>query len=89
MRRKQVLSLFMLVMGIALIVAATTVGAAGSATKKAGSAEANRGGTLRINEALADFDYVDPQLAVDCSMPRPRNDRPASPRMLEAMIRVE
>jgi ABC-type transport system substrate-binding protein len=63
MRRKQVLSLFMLVMGIALIVAATTVGVAGSATKKAGSAEANKGGTLRLNEALEDFDFVDPQLA--------------------------
>ncbi|MGZ4292145.1 MAG: ABC transporter substrate-binding protein, partial [Gaiellaceae bacterium] len=63
MRRKQVLSLFMLVMGVALLVAATTVGAAGSATKKAGSAEANKGGTLRVNKANADFDFVDPQLA--------------------------
>jgi peptide/nickel transport system substrate-binding protein len=63
MRRKQVLSLFMLVMGVALLVAALTVGAATSATKKAGSAEANKGGTLRINQAASDFDFVDPQLA--------------------------
>jgi len=62
MRRKQVLSLFMLVMGVALLVAATTVGAAGSATKKAGSAEAVKGGTLRINQSSGDFDYVDPQI---------------------------
>lgn len=63
MRRKHTLSLFMLVMGVALLVAATTVGAAGSATKKAGSAEANKGGTLKVNENSADFDFVDPQLA--------------------------
>jgi peptide/nickel transport system substrate-binding protein len=63
MRRKQVLSLFMLVMGVALLVAAMTVGAASSATKKAGSAEANKGGTLRLNQAASDFDFVDPQLA--------------------------
>jgi len=63
MRRKQVLSLFMLVTGVALLVAAMTVGAASSATKKAGSAEAAKGGTLRINQAESDFDFVDPQLA--------------------------
>ena len=63
MRRKQVLSLFMLVLGVALLVAALSVGAAGSATKKAGSAEALKGGTLKLNEANEDFDFVDPQLA--------------------------
>jgi len=50
-------------MGVALLVAATTVGAAGSATKKAGSAEAKKGGTLKLNEASEDFDFVDPKLA--------------------------
>src|SRR3954470_20017113 len=63
MRRKHMLSLFMLVMGVALLVAATTVGAAGSAVKKAGSAEAKKGGTLKLNENSEDFDFVDPQLA--------------------------
>jgi peptide/nickel transport system substrate-binding protein len=63
MRRKQVLSLFMLVVGVALLVASLTVGAATSATKKAGSAEASKGGTLRVNQAESDFDFVDPQLA--------------------------
>jgi ABC-type transport system substrate-binding protein len=63
MRRKQVLSLFMLVLGVALLVAAISVGAASSSTKKAGSAEANKGGTLKLNQAESDFDFVDPQLA--------------------------
>ena len=63
MRRKQVLSLFMLVLGVAMLVAAISVGAASSTTKKAGSAEANKGGTLKLNQAESDFDFVDPQLA--------------------------
>src|SRR3954471_18470247 len=63
MRRKHLLSLFMLVVGVAMLVVAVSVGVAGSATKKAGSAEANKGGTLRLNMADADFDFVDPQLA--------------------------
>ena len=63
MRKKQMLSLFMLVMGVALLVAATTVGAATSATQRTGKAGVTKGGTLRVNEANADFDFVDPQLA--------------------------
>jgi ABC-type transport system substrate-binding protein len=63
MRRKHLLSLFMLVLGVGMLVAAVSVGVAGSAVKKAGSAEANKGGTLRLNMADADFDFVDPQLA--------------------------
>ena len=63
MRRKQMLSLFMLVMGVALLVAATTVGAATSATQRTGKAGVSKGGTLRVNQADADFDFVDPQLA--------------------------
>ncbi len=51
MRRKQVLSLFMLVLGVAMLVAAISVGAASSSTKKAGSAEASKGGTLKLNQA--------------------------------------
>jgi ABC-type transport system substrate-binding protein len=63
MRRKHLLSLFMLVLGVGMLVAAVSVGVAGSAVKKAGSAEASKGGTLRLNMAEADFDFVDPQLA--------------------------
>jgi len=63
MRKKQMLSLFMLVLGAALLVAAMTVGAASSATQRTGKAGVTKGGTLRVNEANADFDFVDPQLA--------------------------
>jgi ABC-type transport system substrate-binding protein len=56
-------SLFMLVAGVMLLVAALTVGGASSATKKAGSAEALKGGTLRLVENNGDLDYVDPGLA--------------------------
>jgi ABC-type oligopeptide transport system substrate-binding subunit len=63
MRRKQILSLFMLAMGATLLIAATTVGAASSATHAKAKAGANKGGTLKINQAASDFDFVDPQLA--------------------------
>jgi peptide/nickel transport system substrate-binding protein len=63
MRRKHLLSLFMLVLGVGMLVAAVSVGVAGSAVKKTGSADASKGGTLRLNMADADFDFVDPQLA--------------------------
>jgi len=63
MRKKQMLSLFMLVLGVALLVAAMTVGAATSATQRTGKAGVSKGGTLRVNENSEDFDFVDPQLA--------------------------
>ncbi len=63
MRSRHLLSLFLLIVGVAMLVAAISVGAAGSATKRAGSADAARGGTLRVNMHDADFDFVDPQLA--------------------------
>ena len=63
MRRKQMLSLFMLVLGVALLVAATTVGSATSANKRTQHAAVSKGGTLRVNMHDADFDFVDPQLA--------------------------
>ena len=62
MRRKHVLSLFALSMGVALLVAATTVGVAASATKKV-SVSAKSGGTLHINQSAGTFDTLDPQLA--------------------------
>ena len=63
MRTKQVLSLFMLVGGVGLLVAALAVGGAASGTLRPGSAEALKGGTLRLVEANSDLDYVDPGLA--------------------------
>jgi peptide/nickel transport system substrate-binding protein len=63
MRRKQLLSLFMLVLGTSLLVAAMTVAAASGSTNKVGHAQAAKGGTLKMNESSGDFDYVDPQIA--------------------------
>jgi len=63
MQRKQTFSVLMLVLGVALLVAAMTVGAASSATGKAQSAGAQKGGTLRVNQNSGDFDFLDPQLA--------------------------
>jgi peptide/nickel transport system substrate-binding protein len=62
MRRKHVLSVLMLSMGVALLVAAMTVGAATSATQKAGSAKALRGGVLRVAHSGGGFDTLDPQI---------------------------
>jgi peptide/nickel transport system substrate-binding protein len=63
MRRKQMISLFMLIGGVSLLVAALMVGTASSATHKVNSKNALKGGTLKINENSGDFDFVDPQLA--------------------------
>jgi peptide/nickel transport system substrate-binding protein len=63
MRRKHVLSLLMLSMGVALLVAATTVGVASSAPQKAGSAKALRGGVLRVAHSGGGFDTLDPQIS--------------------------
>ena len=63
MRRKHVLSLLMLSMGVALLIAATTVGVASSATQKAGSAKALKGGVLKVNQSAGAFDTLDPGLA--------------------------
>jgi len=63
MRRKQLLSVFMLVVGAALLITAMTVAGASGATAKAGHSQAAKGGTLKLNESNEDFDYVDPQIA--------------------------
>ncbi len=66
MRKKHMLSLFMLVVGVALLVAATTVASASAhrtAAPKASKAAPKKGGTLRVNQSNTDFDAVDPGLA--------------------------
>src|SRR5262249_18381190 len=63
MRRKHVLSLLMLSMGIALLVTPTTVGTASSGPQKAGSAKALRGGVLKVVQSAGAFDTLDPGLA--------------------------
>jgi peptide/nickel transport system substrate-binding protein len=58
MHRKSLLSLFMLSMGVALLVAATVVGVASAKSQSRAS-----GGTLTVTQAGAGFDTLDPQLA--------------------------
>ncbi|HEY6961726.1 MAG TPA: ABC transporter substrate-binding protein [Gaiellaceae bacterium] len=62
MRTKLTLSLLLALAGTAMTMAAFAVDASGSA-RRAGSAEALRGGTLRINQNSGDFDFTDPQIA--------------------------
>jgi len=66
MRKKHMLSLFMLIVGVALLVAATTVGSASAqrtASPKKANAAPKKGGTLRVNQSNTDFDTIDPGLA--------------------------
>jgi peptide/nickel transport system substrate-binding protein len=65
MRRKHLLSLFMLSMGVALLVAATAVGVASSATHatQAATKKPKKGGTLQINQSAGTFDTLDPGLS--------------------------
>jgi len=63
MRTKHVLSVLMLSMGIALLIAALTVGVASSATQKAGHAKALRGGVLKVAHSGGGFDTLDPEIS--------------------------
>jgi len=66
MRRKHMLPMFMLSMGVALLVAATTVGVAASATHKSQVAKGSaalKGGVLRVDQSAGAFDTLDPGLA--------------------------
>ena len=66
MQKKLLPSLAAAVLGAGLLVGASFASSAGgSAPAKAGSGEAKRGGTLRVNLSTTDFEYVDPALAYD------------------------
>ena len=66
MQKKLLPSLAAAVLGAGLLVGASFAGSAGgNAPAKAGSGEAKRGGTLRVNLSTTDFEYVDPALAYD------------------------
>jgi ABC-type transport system substrate-binding protein len=53
------------VIGAGLLVSAAFAGSAGPAAQ--GSAEAKRGGTLRINLSTTDYEYLDPALSYDAA----------------------
>jgi len=65
MRKKHVLSLLLLTTGVALLIAATAVVGASSATRPSAvsGTKAHKGGILRIDQSSTDFDTVDPGLA--------------------------
>ena len=63
MSKRQALPVLLLVVGAAMIAATVGVGVAGSATTQVATGHGLKGGTLKVNHANTDFDYVDPQLA--------------------------
>ena len=65
MHKRFLLALTCAVVGAGLLVAASAAGSSPSSTSKAGSSEAKRGGTLRINLSETDFEFLDPALAYD------------------------
>jgi ABC-type transport system substrate-binding protein len=66
MHKKLWLSIAMTVIGAGLLVGASMAApAASKAPAKAGSSEATRGGTLRVNVSNTDFEYLDPSLSYD------------------------
>jgi peptide/nickel transport system substrate-binding protein len=66
MHKRFLLALTCAVIGAGLLVAAAFAGsAAPTKASKSGSADAKRGGTLRINLSETDFEFLDPALAYD------------------------
>jgi len=63
MRRKHLLSLLMLSMGVALLVAAMTVGVATAKQNAHNGKNAKRGGVLRLDQSGGSFDTLDPGIA--------------------------
>ena len=63
MHKRFLLALTVAVIGAGLLVAAAFAGSA--APSKSGSSEVKRGGTLRINLSVTDFEYLDPALSYD------------------------
>jgi len=64
-RRRLTLSLAMAAIGIGLLVASSFAGAASASSERAGSSDAKRGGTLRLNVSTTDFEFTDPAMAYD------------------------
>ncbi len=65
-RRRLTRSIVMAAVGVGLLVASSFAGAANAGSpQKAGSGEAKRGGTLRLNVSNTDFEFTDPAMAYD------------------------
>ena len=66
MHRRLTLSLALAAIGVGLLVASSFAGAASANSPQgAGSGEAKRGGTLRLNVSNTDFEFTDPAMAYD------------------------
>ena len=66
MHRRLTLSLAMAAIGVGLLVASSFAAAASAnSPQRAGSGEAKRGGTLRLNVSNTDFEFTDPAMAYD------------------------
>ena len=65
MHKKLTLSIAMAAIGAGLLVASSFAGAASASPQQAGSGEAKRGGTMRINVSNTDFEFTDPAMAYD------------------------
>ncbi|MGH3072530.1 MAG: ABC transporter substrate-binding protein [Gaiellaceae bacterium] len=66
MHRRITLSIAMAAVGAGLLMASSFAGSASaSAPQRAGSADAKRGGTLRLNVSSTDFEFTDPAMAYD------------------------
>ena len=66
MHRRITLSIAMAAIGVGLLVASSFAGAASAGSPQtAGSSEAKRGGTLRLNVSTTDFEFTDPAMAYD------------------------
>src|SRR6187397_2114180 len=66
MQKKLLPSVAAAVIGAGLLVGASFAGSAGSAgPAKAGSGEAKRGGTLRVNLSTTDYEFLDPALSYE------------------------
>jgi ABC-type transport system substrate-binding protein len=66
MHKRFLLALTCAVIGAGLLVATAFAGAAApTKASKSGSADAKRGGTLRVNLSETDFEFLDPALAYD------------------------
>ena len=64
-RRRLTLSIAMAAIGVGLLVASSFAGAASASSERAGSSDAKRGGTLRLNVSTTDFEFTDPAMAYD------------------------
>ena len=63
--RRLIRSIVLAAVGVGLLVASGLAGLASATPQQAGSGQAKRGGTLRLNVSNTDFEFTDPAMAYD------------------------